>query len=417
MVTRLRYFFDYLEDKDMVISSDAYNEFARRRLQGGQRSRQEDSRPRRIIKWLKDPNTRGSRFGLYGLLLGHCGKPDRRQGHPRTARRPGALLHQRPRRRAGRLHHARPQGRLGLPRHSSSRAKSEFPVQVRRSPDRAVLLGVPPDLIPHKQVLEAMKMLMEQPDIADMPIEDLRKWKVWDLTPLVLGYADKDTHNTIPIINRAILKFAIAASWADPKNTAAAEFVAEGPKKKDARRVEFLEELLKDEVKPHRSQAGHPREERQVTFRKGPGIGYARGRPLGRPSCLPRVRDVPFHSVSSRDSSQPAPLAAACTFCGGNIRAQQTLRMHYAAAKAVLHGQLKNPRFDPQDRRRLHRPAHHTALKDDPARGGQRGPRAPHLSAGDRQHAARITWSSAAWRTVSSTRPSACRRRPRSSTT
>ena len=28
-----------------------------------------------ILKWLKDPNTRGSRFGLYGLMLGHCGKP------------------------------------------------------------------------------------------------------------------------------------------------------------------------------------------------------------------------------------------------------------------------------------------------------------------------------------------------------
>ena len=28
-----------------------------------------------LIKWLKDPNTRGSRVGLYGLLLGHCGKP------------------------------------------------------------------------------------------------------------------------------------------------------------------------------------------------------------------------------------------------------------------------------------------------------------------------------------------------------
>ena len=27
------------------------------------------------MKWLKDPNTRGSRFGLYGLMLGHCGKP------------------------------------------------------------------------------------------------------------------------------------------------------------------------------------------------------------------------------------------------------------------------------------------------------------------------------------------------------
>ena len=63
--------------------------------------------------------------------------------------------------------------------------------------------------------------------------------------------------------------------------------------------------------------------------------------------------------------------ANACTFCAGELRAKQTLRMHYAAAKAVLHGQLKNPRFDPKTDdgfTDLHVSA---ALKDDPARGAQ----------------------------------------------
>src|SRR5262249_37928872 len=63
--------------------------------------------------------------------------------------------------------------------------------------------------------------------------------------------------------------------------------------------------------------------------------------------------------------------ARACTFCGGDLRAKQTLRMQFAAAKAVLHGQLKNPRFDPKTDEGftdLHITA---ALKDDPARGSQ----------------------------------------------
>jgi hypothetical protein len=76
----------------------------------------------------------------------------------------------------------------------------------------------------------------------------VRKWKLWDLTPIVLGYAAKESHNTTPIIMRAILKFAIMASWVDPKNTAAATYVAEA-RKKDPKRVQFLEELLKDELK------------------------------------------------------------------------------------------------------------------------------------------------------------------------
>ena len=63
--------------------------------------------------------------------------------------------------------------------------------------------------------------------------------------------------------------------------------------------------------------------------------------------------------------------ALACTFCGGDLRSRQTLRMQYAAAKAVLYGQLKNPRVDPKTdagSTEFHATA---AFKDDPARGGK----------------------------------------------
>jgi hypothetical protein len=89
---------------------------------------------------------------------------------------------------------------------------------------------------------------MDDPDIADMPLEDIRKWKLWDLTPTVLGYATKDSHSGTPIIMRSVLKFAIVAAWADPKNTAAVEFV-KAARAKDPKRVQFLEEVLKDEMK------------------------------------------------------------------------------------------------------------------------------------------------------------------------
>jgi hypothetical protein len=63
--------------------------------------------------------------------------------------------------------------------------------------------------------------------------------------------------------------------------------------------------------------------------------------------------------------------AAACTFCDGNLRTKQTLRMHFAQAKAVLHGQLKNPRFDPKTDDGFTDLQVSTVLKDDAARGGQ----------------------------------------------
>jgi hypothetical protein len=66
----------------------------------------------------------------------------------------------------------------------------------------------------------------------------------------------------------------------------------------------------------------------------------------------------------------PVP-ASACTFCDGSLRTRQTLRLHFAQAKLVVHGQLKNPRFDPatdQGSTDLHLGK---VLKDDPARAGR----------------------------------------------
>jgi len=63
--------------------------------------------------------------------------------------------------------------------------------------------------------------------------------------------------------------------------------------------------------------------------------------------------------------------ALACTFCDGNLRAKQTLRMHFALAKAVLYGQLKNPRFDRQTDEGFTDLLVASVLKDDAARGGR----------------------------------------------
>lgn len=65
-----------------------------------------------------------------------------------------------------------------------------------------------------------------------------------------------------------------------------------------------------------------------------------------------------------------APLSPACTFCSENLRARQTLRMQHAAATVVLHGRLKNPRFDPKTDGSTDFDVG-TVLKDDPARGGR----------------------------------------------
>jgi hypothetical protein len=84
--------------------------------------------------------------------------------------------------------------------------------------------------------------LLEQGDIADLAIEDLRKWQQWQVTDKVLGLKDKPSHS-VPIVRRAILRFALSC----PDNAAAAAYVTE-LRAKDARMVADAEELLKLET-------------------------------------------------------------------------------------------------------------------------------------------------------------------------
>lgn len=246
--TRMRYFFDYLESPDLVISTDAFSEFGNADYKDV-RPLAEKLDPALVMKWLKDPNTRASRFGLYGLLVGHCGKPS-------DAKAIRELLNDTTRAYSSGLDGVMA-GYIMLDQKAGweylmglvKDAKQEFPVRYAALKTVRFFWEYRPDVIPNKQVLEAMHALMDQPDLADLPMEDLRKWKCWDQTEKVLAYTEKQSHNEIPIVARAMLKYALNAEKENPKNEKAAAYV-KAQREKNPKKVEFLEDLLKDEIKP-----------------------------------------------------------------------------------------------------------------------------------------------------------------------
>jgi len=69
---RLRYYFDYLDNKDTEISNDAYKEFGNADYKD-YRDMAKELPADKIAKWLEDPNTPAFRYGLYASMLGHCG--------------------------------------------------------------------------------------------------------------------------------------------------------------------------------------------------------------------------------------------------------------------------------------------------------------------------------------------------------
>jgi hypothetical protein len=251
--TRLRYFFDYLDSADLVISSDAMNEFGYADYKDV-RQLAEKLPADKVLKWLKDPNTPASRFGLYGLFMGHCGKKEHAKAVREILDSPdkvyssgldGML--------ASYVLLDPKEGWAYLTDLLKDPAK-EFPVRYAGLKVLRFFWEFRPDVVSHEKVMEGMKLLLAHADIADLPIEDLRKWQCWSMSDVVLKYAGEPSHNTIPIVKRAILRFAIAA----PKEQKKLKEHLEVARAADPERVKFLEETLRDET-PKTTTAQDPK--------------------------------------------------------------------------------------------------------------------------------------------------------------
>jgi hypothetical protein len=198
----------------------------------------------KIAGWLKDPKTPSLRFGLYSSLLGHCGKDKHakliRQLVDNPDKWPLVGLD-------GMLASyvmLTPKDGWTYLRGILDDAKKEF--QLRYAGLKAIrfLWETRPDLVKKKDLIEGLTLLLKHTDVCDFVIEDLRKWKCWETADKVLGLAASKPHD-VPIIRRAILKFAL--TW--PKKDAKAKaFIAE-ERKKDKEEVEEVEEALKEEAK------------------------------------------------------------------------------------------------------------------------------------------------------------------------
>jgi len=65
-------------------------------------------------------------------------------------------------------------------------------------------------------VMRGMSLALNHVDIADIAIEDLRKWKRWDHTKLILGFWDKASHQS-EITRQSIVRYAFACPLPDAK--------------------------------------------------------------------------------------------------------------------------------------------------------------------------------------------------------
>jgi hypothetical protein len=243
-VSRLTYFFNYLDNEDSEVANDAYIEFGNASY-ADFRKMAEKLPPEKIAGWLLDPNTPLTRFGLYGSMLGHCGKSEHIAtfeqflNDPRKKQSSGVdgIL-------AGYVLLDRQKGWDYVLKILSDE-KNEF--FLRYAALRAIRFfwDDRPDVVNRKDLLKGVSSVLEQSDICDFAIEDLRKWQCWDLSEKVFLQAGLETHQ-VPIIQRATIRYALSL----PAPTKASAEFLDRIKKADPEKIKETEELMKLEKGP-----------------------------------------------------------------------------------------------------------------------------------------------------------------------
>jgi hypothetical protein len=241
MPARLHYFFKNFDSADWAISADAFQEFSNADYKDV-RVAAAKMDPDQILKMLKDPNTSIARFGLLGLLLGHCGKGETHGkalrvfiDDPKVKQATGldGLL-------AGYIM-LDPKDGLEYVSSLIKDTKEDFLVRYAALRCLRFFWEYRDDVLKKTDTVEAIKPLLDQPDIVDLAVEDLRKWQQWDLAPKLVALFDKPSHD-VSIIQRSIIKYALSAPG---ENKVATEFLTRmRADEKQAERVRDLEQLL-----------------------------------------------------------------------------------------------------------------------------------------------------------------------------
>lgn len=225
---RLEFYLDYLEFPDDLVANDAFGEFANAPFVDIRKLK--DKFPReRVRTWVNNPKTAVTRLGLYGLMLGLCGTED------------DAKLMK------DRITESTEDFRLGIDGIMAGYlllkgeealkvledTKLKAGVKVPFSETYAAMQAVRfawnySETIEKDRLKQSMRLLLDRPEVADLVIADLARWKDWSVQDRLMKlYEEKDYD--IPSIKRAIVRYMLVCS----KDTANDK--EENPKEEHAR--------------------------------------------------------------------------------------------------------------------------------------------------------------------------------------
>lgn len=215
-IERLAYFLDFLQHPELSVSNDAYAEFAAAPYEVI--TPLKDRMPReKLRQWISDPETPVTRIGLYGLLLGLCGREED------AAAMKDKILYPDSDFRLGiegvMSGYLLITGEDGLKVLEDSKMKATTwvnkegeEVKLSFSETYATMQTLrfmwtyEPDRISKERLKQSMRILLSRRELADLVIADLARWKDWGVQEQLMAMYE-DEEFDIPSIKRAIVRY------------------------------------------------------------------------------------------------------------------------------------------------------------------------------------------------------------------
>lgn len=221
---RLKYFVKFLEHPNATVATDAYGEFANAPYADITPLAPELPRDKLRV-WLNDPQISPSRTGLYGLLLGLCGKDDdaevlaKKIFEPTTEFRLGidGVM-------GGYLLLTGEEGLKQIDEKKLQDKKVPFSETYSAMQALRFLWQYSEGKFKPERLRESMRLLLDRPELADLVIADLARWKDWSVQGRLMVMYGQNEYD-IPSIKRAVVRYMLACSK-DPNAAGDAERAA-----------------------------------------------------------------------------------------------------------------------------------------------------------------------------------------------
>jgi hypothetical protein len=208
---RLAFFQRHLEDPDETLARDAYDEFAVAPYADvrGLADRMDSTQ---LLTWIENPKVQANRRRLYATMLGACGTP-------RDAERIGQILANEnldPEKAESRngldaliacyVTLRGPEGLDLVDRLFLDRKGREIPFTETYAAVMALrFLGEESDKVPRERVLASLRLLLQEPKLADLVIADLARWQDWSVIDRLVELFEQAEADNIfvrePIVN------------------------------------------------------------------------------------------------------------------------------------------------------------------------------------------------------------------------